>query len=66
MLCGLLAVLQAAFVDSVLLYPFSLLQDLVAASELDVSGFQILKALVITIVVVMIDKAANLAFQITG
>ena len=43
----------AAFVDCVLFDTFSLLQDLVAASEVDVSECQILQALVISPVIVM-------------
>jgi hypothetical protein len=41
-LSGLPAVLQAPFVDGVLFDPFSLLQDLITAPKVDVSGRQVL------------------------
>lgn len=66
MLSGLLAILQAPQVDSVFLDPFSLLQDLVATSEVDVSGCQVLQALVISSMIVVADEPANLALEITG
>ena len=66
MLCGLLAVLQAAFVDSVFLDPFWLLQDLVATSEVDVGGCQVFQAVVISPVIVVADEPADLALEIAG
>ena len=66
MLSGLLAVLQAPFVDSVLLDPFSLLQDLVATPEVDISGCQVLQALVISPVIVVADEPADLPLEIAG
>ena len=42
MLGDLIAVVQRPLVDSVLLDSFSLLQDLIAAAEVDISGCQVL------------------------
>ncbi len=66
MLSDLLAVLQAPFVDSLLLDPFSLLQDLVATSEVDVGGCQVLQAFVVSPVIVVANEPTDLAFQIAG
>ena len=66
MLSGLLAVLQAPFVDCVLLDPFSSLQDLVATPEVDISGCQVLQALVISPVIVVADEPADLPLEIAG
>lgn len=54
--------LQAPLIDGVVFDPFSLLQDLVATPEVEVSGCQVLKALVISMVVIVIDEASYLAF----
>lgn len=62
MLGGLLAVLQAPLVDSVLFDPFSCVQDLVAAAEVDISRCEVLKAFVVSAVVVVADEPADLPF----
>lgn len=66
MLSGLLAVLQAPQVDSVFLDPFSLLQDLIATSEVDIGGCQVLQALMVSSMIVVADEPANLALEVTG
>lgn len=63
---SLIAVLQAAVVDGGLPDPFSLLQDLLAPPEVDVSGDQVLQALMISAMVVVADEPADLAFEVTG
>ena len=65
-LCGLPAVLQAPFVDGVLFDPFSLLQDLIAAPEVDVGWGQVLQAFVVSFVIVVADELADLSLEITG
>ena len=64
MLSGRIAVLQAPFVDAVLLDPFSLLQDGLSASEIDVSGCQVLQALVVTPVIEAGDELADLPLEV--
>jgi len=59
-------VLQAAFSDCLFLDLLSHLQDLCASSVIDVGGRQIVQALVVTMVVVVVDESADLAFQIAG
>ena len=59
-LSGVLAILQAPFVDSVLLNPFSLLQDCFPTSEIYVGRRQVLKALMVSAMIVVADKLANL------
>lgn len=66
MLGGLLAIFQAPLIDSVLLDPFALLQDLVTAPEVDVSRCQVLQTLVVSVMVVVTDEPADLSFQIAG
>ena len=57
---------QAPGFDCLPFDPFSLLQDGLAASEVDVSGREVLQALVIASMVVMIDKGVDLLPEITG
>ncbi len=50
-------------------FPFDLLslfQDLLCAPEVDVGGRQVSKALVVAMVVVMFDKGADLALEVSG
>src|SRR6056297_3377247 len=44
----------------------SLFQDLLCAPEVDVGGRQVSKALVVALVVVIFDKGADLALEISG
>jgi len=50
-------------------FPFDLLslfQDLLFAPEVDVGGYQVSKALVVALVVVMFDEGTDLALEISG
>ena len=56
--------LQAPLFDGLSLDPFSLQQDGLAASEVDVGGGEIVEALVIAAVVVVLDEGRDLGFEI--
>ena len=58
--------LQAALFDGALFDPFSFAQDLFAAPEVDVSGCEVLQALVISVMIVVADELAYLGFEVTG
>ena len=60
MLCGDLAVMQASGFDSLSFDPFSLFQDDLTPSEVDIGRGQIIDALVIAVVVVVIDEGFDL------
>jgi len=55
---------QAPVIDRLSLDPFSLQQDGLAASEVDVGGSEVVEALVISPMVVAIDEGRDLAFEI--
>ena len=57
---------QASRFDGLLFDPFSLFQDGLAAPEVDVSGCEILQALVVAPMVVVIDKGIDLLSEIAG
>ena len=57
---------QAPGLDSLSFDPFSLLQDGLAASEVDIGRGEVLQALVIASMVVLIDKGIDLLPEITG
>jgi len=59
-------VLQPAFLDGLFLDLLSHLQDLRAATVVDVGGRQVVQALVVTMVVVVIDEGTDLVFQVPG
>ena len=59
MLCGDLAVMQASGFDSLSFDPFSLFQDGLSPSEVDIGRGQIIDALVIAVVVVVIHEGFN-------
>lgn len=63
-LSGLLAMLQAAAFDGFAFDPFSLHQDGVATSEVDVGRGQIVDALVITAMIVMLDEGGDLRLEV--
>ena len=44
----------------------ALLQDFVAAAEVDVSGREIVQALVVAAMIVVIDKGVDLVSKVTG
>ena len=66
MLCGDLAVMQASGFDSLSFDPFSLFQDGLPPSEVDIGRGQIIDALVIAVVVVVIHEGFNAGLKISG
>ena len=58
--------LQPTFSDCLFLDLLSHLQDLCASAVIDVGGCQVVQALVVTTVVIVVDKRADLAFQVAG
>ncbi len=58
--------LQASLVDGVAFNPFSLQQNGLTASEVDVGRSEIVEALVIAPMVVALDEGGNLGFEIAG
>ena len=57
---------QAPGFDGLPFDPFSLLQDGLAASEVDIGRSKVLQALVVAPVIVMIDEGVDLQPEITG
>jgi hypothetical protein len=57
--------LQASILDCGAFDPFSLHEDFLAASEVDVGGREIIQALVIAAMVVVLDEGANVRPQVT-
>lgn len=60
------AMLQTPLIDGVSFDPFSFFYDTLSASKVGISWCDVLKALVISAVVVMIDEATDLPLEITG
>ena len=58
--------LQPAFLDCLLVVLLPHFQDRLSPALIDVSGRQVVEALVVTVVVAVIDEGADLSFQITG
>ena len=59
-------VLQSSVFDGVAFDPFTLKQDGLAASEVDVGRCQVLQAFMVTPMIVVLDEARDLGFEITG
>jgi hypothetical protein len=59
-------VLQAAALDVLSFDPFSLHQNALAASKVDVSRGEIVEALMVALVIVVRHEGFNLSLQITG
>jgi len=59
-------VLQSSVSDGVSFDPFALEQDGLTASEVDVGGREVLQALVIATMIVVLDEAADVGFEIAG
>ncbi len=55
---------QAPRFDCLSFDPFSLSQNGLASSEVDVSGREVLQALVVATVIVMLDESTNLLREI--
>ena len=66
MLCGDLAVMQAPGLDSLSFDPFSLFQDGLSPSEVDIGRGQIIDALVIAVGVVVIHEGFNAGLKVSG
>ena len=66
MLCGDLAVMQAPGLDSLSFDSFSLFQDGLSPSEVDIGRGQIIDALVIAVGVVVIHEGFNAGLKISG
>ena len=66
MLCDDLAVMQALGLDSLSFDPFSLFQDGLSPSEVDIGRGQIIDALVIAVGVVVIHEGFNAGLKISG
>src|SRR5215470_4578892 len=66
MLCGDSAVVQASVLDGLSFDPFSLQQDGLAASEVDVGRGQVGDTLVVSQMVVVGDELADLSLEVTG
>ncbi len=58
--------LQAPFVDSLLLNLLSCLQDCCGSSVIDVCRGQVAQALVVPVVVVVVDEGADLPLEVAG
>ena len=57
---------QASHFDGFSFDPFSLFQDCLSASEVDVGGRDVLQALVVSSVIVVLDEGCDLLPEITG
>lgn len=57
---------QASRFDGLSFDPFSLFQDGVTPPEVDIGWGQVLQALVITMMVIVVDKGVDLLPEITG
>ena len=58
--------LQSSLFDGVAFDPFALKQDGLAASEVDIGRRQVLQAFVVAPVIVVVDEAADVHFEVTG
>ena len=57
---------QAAVLDCLSFDPFSLQQDGLTASEVNIGGRKIAQALMVAMMIVMIDEAVDAGFEIAG
>jgi hypothetical protein len=58
--------LQSSQFDGVAFDPFSFQKDGLASAEVDVGRCQVLQAFMVTPVIVVLDEARDLGFEITG
>jgi hypothetical protein len=65
-LCGIHLVLQATILDCGSVDPFSFEQDGLSAAEVDVGRCEIVRALLITAMVVVIDERVDPGFEVAG
>ena len=66
MLCGDLAMMQSPCFDGLSFDPFSLFQDGLTTTEVNISWGQIVDALVIALVVVMIHEVFDASLKVSG
>ena len=66
MLCGLQTMLQAAVGDGLAFDPFAFEEDAFGPSKIDVTGREIVEALVISGVIVPLDEDGDLPFEVAG
>lgn len=66
MLCGELAVLQAAMFDGLLLDPFALLEDGLCPAEVGVGRRHVAEAFVVSAVIIVFDEGLDLSFEVAG
>jgi hypothetical protein len=59
-------VLQSSLLDGVAFDPFSLQEDGPVSAEVDVGGRQVLEAFVVAPVIVVLDEARDLGFEIAS
>ena len=64
MLSRLALMVQAAVLDSQFLDPFSPFNDGGVAAEVGIGGRDVAKALMISVVIVMVDEGADLGFKV--
>jgi hypothetical protein len=64
-LCSGFAVKQAPSFDGFPFGPFALFQNCLASSELDISGCEILQALVVAPVIVVINEGVGLLLEVS-
>ena len=62
-LSGFLLMLQSSFLDSIAFDPFSLQEDCLSVSKVDVDRGQVLQSLRVAMAIVVFHEAANLAVQ---
>ena len=65
MLCGELAVLQAAMFDGLSLDPFTLFDDGFGPAEVGIGRGDVLEALVVAPMVVVLDERLDLTFEVS-
>ena len=65
-LCSLPLMLQASILDCLFLDLFPFSENGFVAPEVDVCRCDVVQALVVTLIVVILDERADLAFEITG
>ena len=58
--------LQSSLFDGLAFDPFALKQDGLTASEVDVGRGEVLQALMVAVVIVVIDEAIDLRFELAG
>jgi hypothetical protein len=66
MLCGELAVLQAPMLNGLPFDSFALFDDGCGPAEVGVGLCDVIRALVVALVIVMLDKGADPSLKITG